>query len=142
MEGDYLQSEVEFANKQVISNAWMCRPCEWYWDEYKECKRIGARLHQYFIYGRYKDCTPWKIDYENCMDFRRHNNLESLQKVIESEERKIERRKKATYANDTWEFRDSPPTEMWNLRLPEWLSKRYKGSLLEYYQKTHSGSNK
>ena len=42
------------------------RPCSLYLDEYKECKSIKGRFHQYYIYGDYQDCTKWKEDFDNC----------------------------------------------------------------------------
>ena len=135
-----LLSEVDLSSKDLPPNAWMCRPCEWYWDDYKDCKKIRTRIHQYFIHGHLLDCQQWKTDYDNCMKFRWTKDLESLQKVIDSEGERIVQRRRATLDNNVWQLRESPPSQMWNIPLPEWLTSRYKGSLLEYYQKTKSPS--
>ncbi|CAL1267944.1 unnamed protein product [Larinioides sclopetarius] len=64
--------------ENLPKDAWKVRPCEWYKDEYKDCKSMKARFHQYFIYGDTIDCTHWKNDYMNCMHFRKKHDLESL----------------------------------------------------------------
>ena len=133
MDGDSLISEVDLLNEPPIPLAWMCRPCSWYNDEYKECYSLHGRLHQYFIFGRTIDCTQWKTDYGDCMHYRSTKNLESLQRVVDSELRRVKLRKEAQLANDVWQLRTSPPTEMWNLPLPDWITFKHKGSLLEYY---------
>ncbi|XP_055928403.1 uncharacterized protein LOC129959545 isoform X2 [Argiope bruennichi] len=65
--------------ENLPKDAWKVRPCEWYKEEYKDCKSIKARFHQYFVYGDTVDCTQWKNDYMNCMHFRKKHDLESLE---------------------------------------------------------------
>lgn len=138
MDSDTPLTEVDLTIEQPTPLAWMCRPCEWYKDEYKECKKILSRLHQYFIFGKSIDCSQWNTDYQNCMDYRSKKSVDSLQRVIDSEMKRVRIRKQAQDANDVWEARTSPPTEMWNLPLPKWLTSYHKGSLLEYYANSQS----
>lgn len=41
-------------------------------------KGVRARLHQYFIFGERVDCSQWKKDYENCIEFRHKKNTKAL----------------------------------------------------------------
>ncbi|XP_035213603.1 UPF0545 protein C22orf39 homolog isoform X2 [Stegodyphus dumicola] len=54
------------------------RPCEWYKEEFKDCRSIRARMHQYFVYGESIDCSQWKTDYQNCMLFRNKKDIKAL----------------------------------------------------------------
>ena len=51
--------------EEEIPYGWLIKPCEMYKEEYKDCKSIKARFHQYFIFGETLDCEQWKIDYDN-----------------------------------------------------------------------------
>lgn len=48
-----------------------------YKEEYKDCKSIKARFHQYFIFGETVDCEQWKIDYDNCNLWSEHKDKEA-----------------------------------------------------------------
>lgn len=138
MEGDQHESEVNLNENLPLPDAWMCRPCHWYKDEYKECTKLRSRLNQYFIFGHSIDCQQWDIDYKNCMNYRLTKNIDSLQKVIDSENERIKKRLKATQDNDVWQLRTEPPKEIWNRPLPKWLNERYESSSLPKYQEKRS----
>ncbi|CAL1267942.1 unnamed protein product [Larinioides sclopetarius] len=106
--------------ENLPKDAWKVRPCEWYKDEYKDCKSMKARFHQYFIYGDTIDCTHWKNDYMNCMHFRKKHDLESLEKVVVSENERKRQRIQSMEQNDVWKYRSSPP-ENWNSPMPSWM---------------------
>ncbi|CAL1267945.1 unnamed protein product [Larinioides sclopetarius] len=115
--------------ENLPKDAWKVRPCEWYKDEYKDCKSMKARFHQYFIYGDTIDCTHWKNDYMNCMHFRKKHDLESLEKVVVSENERKRQRIQSMEQNDVWKYRSSPP-ENWNSPMPSWMVENKKDSLL------------
>ncbi|KAK9512193.1 hypothetical protein O3M35_000663 [Rhynocoris fuscipes] len=113
----------------IISVKLKVRPCLLYEEEYKDCKSIRSRFHQYFIYGSLSDCTQWKRDYDNCIRWRENNNKNACRELIEVEmSRRIERLK-AHRENDVWEKRASPP-KSWNKPLPPYMQERMKGSYL------------
>ena len=117
-------------NKEDLpENAWKVRPCESYKDEYKDCKSLRARFHQYFVHGETVDCSQWKKDYENCQLFRHKRNVKSLEDVIQSENERYQKRKNFAIENNVWEYRIKPP-ENWNSEMPEWMVERKKNSLL------------
>lgn len=105
------------------------RPCDIYYDEYKECKSIKARFQQYFVHGESSDCTPWKRDYDNCAKFEETKDLRAARALIESEKQRRVDRFKGHYMNDVWKKRDQPPAN-WNSELPEAIAKDYETSYL------------
>ena len=48
-----------------------------YKDEYKDCRSIKARFNQYFIHGKYQDCTQWRHDWDNCHKWRDDKNVKA-----------------------------------------------------------------
>ncbi|XP_042896271.1 synaptic plasticity regulator PANTS [Parasteatoda tepidariorum] len=111
--------------------AWKVRPCEWYLEEYKDCKSLKAQFHQYFIFGERTDCSQWQIDYKNCLQFRKNEDTKFLEPIIESEKERAKLREDAVKLNDVWEYRDreSPP-DNWNSPMPDWMLKNKENSLL------------
>lgn len=105
------------------------RPCDTYYDEYKDCKSIKSRFQQYFVDGKSSDCTPWKRDYDNCCKFEETKNLKAARALIESEKQRRMERFKGHYGNDVWKKREKAP-ENWNSTLPEAISKDYDISYL------------
>lgn len=134
IQGEEFQCEASVQDQVNYPKAWMVRPCEWYWDEFKECSRIRSRIHQYFIYGRTQDCSQWNRDYNNCISFRKKKDVDSLNSLIASEEKRVKKRMSNSIRNDVWSYRSSPPTN-WSDPLPEWMEERMKGTPLEYYSK-------
>jgi len=116
------------AQDNRIPFSWMARQCHIYKEEYKDCKSIKSRFHQYFL-GETRDCTQWKTDYDRCLKWEKDNDMDALERLIDSEKERVRKRLQAHYANDVWERRESPP-ENWNSDLPEFISKEYKNSYL------------
>ena len=112
----------------------MVRPCEWYLDEARECRRIRARIHQYFIFGEKQDCTQWLTDYYTCADFHKTRDLKDLPALIHSEEERFKARALASARNNVWTYRTAPPDD-WNKPLPDYMQERNKGTVLEFYSK-------
>ncbi|XP_078039972.1 synaptic plasticity regulator PANTS [Augochlora pura] len=108
---------------------WMIKPCEIYKEEYKDCKSIRARFHQYFVFGESIDCTQWKTDYNNCYIWEKYKSEKAFGNLIDSEKNRRMTRLQAHYANNVWERRDKPP-EDWNAPLPEWLQRKAENSYL------------
>ncbi|CAH1800739.1 unnamed protein product, partial [Owenia fusiformis] len=100
------------------SDAWMVRPCEAFKDEYSECKSWKGRFHQTYVYGNHFDCSRWKEDFENCMKFRKYDDLDALDKVLKHEKERRKNRLRAAHNNDVWEYRSEPYKE-WNSPLSE-----------------------
>ena len=97
MAKDRFECEIDFSQLSSYGPlAWMVRPCEWYLQEYRDCKckkvffkitleckilqfvAIRARVHQYFITGSYSSCDDWRDDYYSCSKFRKSNDLNAL----------------------------------------------------------------
>ncbi|XP_042144341.1 UPF0545 protein C22orf39 homolog [Ixodes scapularis] len=114
---------------EIPENAWMVRPCEWYLEEYKDCKSIRARFHQYFVFGSTIDCEDWSKDYGNCLKFRAEKDVDALRSVVESEEKRKKERLDASLRNDVWDLRSEPPKD-WNGPLPDWMEQRLSNSYL------------
>ncbi|GFQ97535.1 uncharacterized protein TNCT_508731 [Trichonephila clavata] len=123
-----VSSEVEDSSN-LPEDAWKVRPCEWYKEELKDCRSIKAKFNQYFIFGHTLDCSQWKQDYQNCMQFRKKRDLKCLENVIESENDRQRKRMKTMEQNDVWTYRTSPP-ENWNSPMPKWMQEDKKDSLL------------
>ncbi|XP_050586325.1 UPF0545 protein C22orf39 homolog [Bombus affinis] len=115
--------------EEEIPYGWLIKPCEMYKEEYKDCKSIKARFHQYFIFGETLDCKQWKIDYDNCNLWSEHKDKEACKQLINSERKRRLERLEGHYKNDIWEKRDKPP-ENWNAPLPSWLEKESSKSYL------------
>ncbi|GAB1603801.1 UPF0545 protein C22orf39 homolog [Argonauta hians] len=113
---------------------WMLRPCEIYEGEYKECKSIGGRFHQHYVYGQYTDCGKWKTSFDNCLKFRHEHSMAAVEEVLKTERERHEDRITKAKANDVWEYRESPPAD-WARPLPEWEESHRKSVLSSVQQK-------
>lgn len=120
----------ESGEQMEFKDAWMFRPCEIYEDEYRECKCIQQRFHQYFIFGEKTDCTQWKTDMNNCLLWRKHKSAKAYEALVESERKRRYDRLRGHYQNDIWERRTHPP-ENWNAPLPQWAAERLENTYLE-----------
>ncbi|CAL7947092.1 unnamed protein product [Xylocopa violacea] len=109
---------------------WLIRPCHIYNEEYKDCKSIRARFHQYFIFGEMLVCDQWLTDYNNCYLWNKYKNEDAYENLIASEKQRRMRRLKGHYDNDVWQKRDKPP-ENWNAPLPAWLEEKRQKSYLK-----------
>ncbi|CAK9820441.1 UPF0545 protein C22orf39 homolog [Anthophora plagiata] len=116
-------------SQEEYDDEWMIRPCLIYKEEYRDCKSIRARFHQYFVFGKTIDCNQWKTDYNNCQQWNNKKSKEAYDKLIESEKKRRLERLKGHYGNNVWQKRDKPP-ENWNAPLPEWIETRRKDSYL------------
>ncbi|CAD7077073.1 unnamed protein product [Hermetia illucens] len=115
--------------QDFLEGEWSIRQCFLYKDEYDDCRSFKARFHQYFVHGENTDCSQWKIDYDNCCQFREKKDIEAGKAVIQSEAERRRVRMQAHYANDVWKKRKAPP-EDWSKPLPEWLQKKNEGTFL------------
>ncbi|KAG8194767.1 hypothetical protein JTE90_026407 [Oedothorax gibbosus] len=125
----YFEVSDGYENDDLPNDAWKIRPCEWYKEEYKDCKGFRARFHQYFIHGETVDCSQWKIDFDNCMQFRKKKDLKCMECVMSSEDKRKKERENASSENDVWEYRTEPPNN-WNSTMPDWMLEDKKNSLL------------
>lgn len=44
-------------------------PCDLYNEEFQACKGWRGRFNQYFVYGKYADCSKWQEDFVQCMAY-------------------------------------------------------------------------
>lgn len=116
------------------NNFTQIRPCSFYKTELKECKRIKGRFNQYFIYGEFLDCIPWKTDYKNCQKWSWGKDKKAASDLIDRELQRQDERLRAHAANNVWTKRDKPP-EDWSKPLPEFIQKRNENTLLAFRAK-------
>lgn len=107
------------------------RPCERYDELYRSCKSIRSRFAQYYVYGELLDCTNHLLNYKNCLEFRRTGNFRVLDPIVEWETDIIKTRMNTVNQNNTWQFRETPPSEF-SAPIPEFLAKRQKSSLFQH----------
>lgn len=105
------------------------RDCLDYEIEYKKCRSLRGKFHQYFIFGELLDCTHYKKKWKNCNKCM-ENDFKACADLIRDENELREKRIKNHLANDVWEKREKPPSD-WNKELPEWLKERQKYSYLD-----------
>lgn len=129
--------ECEVVGDNVKNDVHLVRPCERYKELLKSCKSVKGRLHQYYVYGELFDCNDLKQNYQSCLDYRKTKNIDELDPIIKWETCLINARTKATLANPTWEFRDTPP-EDFDGPLPEFIRKRQRFS--SFSKETVDGS--
>jgi len=103
--------------KGLPTYSWVVRKCESYKREYKDCKSVKERFHQYFIHGEVADCSHWKQNYDSCILYRKTKNLQALEDVTKEELKRKEERLAGHLANDVWEKRDDGPPPNWNCDL-------------------------
>ncbi|XP_074604682.1 synaptic plasticity regulator PANTS [Brevipalpus obovatus] len=140
----YDEFECEIFNRkgENVGNpeAWKVRPCEWYREEVKYCKKFTTKFHHKWL-GVPHDCSQWVEDLHNCFEFRKTGAKDALEKVIASENKRIEERLKASSANDVWERRTSPPPD-WNKPMPDWWTEKVKDSHLQVYMEKERGKER
>ncbi|CRL01529.1 CLUMA_CG014169, isoform A [Clunio marinus] len=124
--------------KEVSNNRWSIRPCQLYKEEYKDCKSIKGRFHQYFVHGDSLDCSSWEHDFENCLKYEKNDDLKAAKNVIDSEASRRKERMKAHYENNIWTKRANPP-EDWAKPLPDHLNQQYENSFLDLKSKEMRG---
>ncbi|KAL7637065.1 UNVERIFIED_CONTAM: hypothetical protein RMT77_012823 [Armadillidium vulgare] len=103
--------------KELPPKSWVVRKCELYKREYKDCKGIRERFHQYFTEGEFSDCSQWKKDYDSCLIYRKTQDLNALTEIIKSELDRKEKRLEGNIENDIWEKRNEYPPPNWNCDL-------------------------
>ncbi|XP_072047988.1 synaptic plasticity regulator PANTS-like [Amphiura filiformis] len=84
--------------------------CEEYLESWKKCKSLFGQFHHYYVYGTKQDCQPFKIGYENCIQWKQTQSDEAKAKLEDLQHQ--EHLKRTRYA-PFWEPRTQPP-ENWN----------------------------
>ncbi|XP_034951384.1 UPF0545 protein C22orf39 homolog [Chelonus insularis] len=118
---------------ELRENEWMIRPCDQYKYEYKDCRSFLGRFYQYYIDGGNHVCQQWKTDYENCKKWKKNQDEEAFNCLVESEKMHRLARWKGHLNNDVWERRQNPPSD-WNDPLPDYLNERNQGTYLALKQ--------
>lgn len=49
-----------------------------YEDEFGDCTSIRGRFQQYFVFGEFEDCNPWKHDYTSCVRWKHDRDKEAV----------------------------------------------------------------
>merc|ERR1712004_20573 len=103
-------------------DTWLIRPCDYYHEEYQDCKSYKGRFNEKFIYGEVqtKRCDQWLTDYKNCLKYKKTQSIVAADELISSEKERRRIRLFNANNNDVWEYRTEPP-EDWNSPLPEKL---------------------
>lgn len=86
--------------------------CDDYWSEWKHCRSLRNRFHQYYTYGEVPSCKQWKTDYKNCREWEKYKSGETKEALRDSEKKRLEEQKR----DPIWEMRKNPPAE-WHLPL-------------------------
>ncbi|KAK5645522.1 hypothetical protein RI129_006822 [Pyrocoelia pectoralis] len=128
------------SEEEKVKDEWMIRPCTAYLEDYKDCRSISARFHQYFIYGKTLDCSQWRRDYDNCKKWEDNKDTKAANSVIKSDTERRMQRLRNHYANNVWTKRNSPPKD-WNNPLPEYLQKEYENTYLNLKSKEMKGES-
>ncbi|KAK9882642.1 hypothetical protein WA026_022511 [Henosepilachna vigintioctopunctata] len=119
-------------------NEWLIRESSIYKKEYEECTSIKGRLHQYFIFGDFVDCSQWKRDFNNACKWEESKDKKAVIELINSEKARRTKRLTAHFDNDVWEKRISPP-EDFNAPLPDYISSKYENTYLDIKSKELKG---
>ncbi|XP_041347459.1 UPF0545 protein C22orf39 homolog [Gigantopelta aegis] len=115
--------KVTLPTKRLPKDIWMIRPCDFYREEYHDCKSLRGRFNQYYVFGTLEDCNQWKRDLDNCVRFMDTSSPDAAEKVLEHERVRMKTRLAAARGNDVWEYRTSPPPE-WNAHLEKWTKQK------------------
>ena len=118
----------------TLPDSWILRHCDCYRDEYKSCKSIRGRLHQFYVYGRILDCADWENNVADCKAWNKYKDREAALRVIEREKLRVGTRLRDHFDNDVWKKRKCPP-EDWAKPLPDWLKEKSDDSYLAIYMK-------
>uniref|UniRef100_A0A8C1KKR5 Synaptic plasticity regulator PANTS n=1 Tax=Cyprinus carpio TaxID=7962 RepID=A0A8C1KKR5_CYPCA len=89
------------------------RSCDVYWCEFKHCKSLFNRFHEYYTYGRAPDCQQWKEDYYTCKEWEKTHSTHAKESLQESERKRVAEQRKFT---PVWELRQTPPAD-WHVPL-------------------------
>lgn len=125
--GADFECEVSVEDLKHTTDGHLVRPCERYKELYKDCSSIAARIHQYYVFGDFTDCSQHKDNYNSCLKYRKTKNLQLLDPIIKWERDLIQKRLDVARSNPCWEMRDEPPTDF-NGPLPEFTEMLHKNS--------------
>ncbi|XP_063313108.1 synaptic plasticity regulator PANTS [Pelobates fuscus] len=89
------------------------RDCSDYWIEWKHCRSLSNRFHNYYTHGIAPECQHWKIDYKSCKDWEATANNEAKEALRQSENSRLN--EKQSYL-PVWRLRKKPPAD-WYLPL-------------------------
>ncbi|XP_001634155.2 UPF0545 protein C22orf39 homolog isoform X1 [Nematostella vectensis] len=83
--------------------------CLKFFEKWRFCSSSSNQFHQYYIYGKFKDCSVYKDDMQNCVVYKTTKSETSKQALIEAM-----RRDEIKFTSaDIWERRENP-SEYWN----------------------------
>jgi hypothetical protein len=54
------------------------KPCDWYYEEMKDCRTFKFRFHLYFVSGELEDCSRWRSDYDNCVKWEKTEDVQAV----------------------------------------------------------------
>uniref|UniRef100_A0A4W5R5Y0 Synaptic plasticity regulator PANTS n=1 Tax=Hucho hucho TaxID=62062 RepID=A0A4W5R5Y0_9TELE len=53
------------------------RTCDDYWSEFRHCKSLWNRFHNYYAHGTSPSCGQWKEDYYSCREWEKNPGPET-----------------------------------------------------------------
>ncbi|XP_056628698.1 UPF0545 protein C22orf39 homolog [Triplophysa dalaica] len=89
------------------------RECDVYLSEFKHCRSLWNRFHEYYTYGKVSDCQQWKVDYNSCKEWEKNHSSHFKESLQKSERKRVAEERKFS---SVWELRQTPPAD-WHLPL-------------------------
>ncbi|KAM8961523.1 synaptic plasticity regulator PANTS [Pelodytes ibericus] len=89
------------------------RDCNDYWAEWKHCKSLRNRFHNYYTYGTPPMCEEWKTGYIACNEWQNTRSSEAKETLQQFEKSMMQEKHKHS---PVWTLRKKPPPD-WHLPL-------------------------
>ncbi|KAM9548019.1 synaptic plasticity regulator PANTS-like [Salvelinus alpinus] len=89
------------------------RTCDDYWSEFRHCKSLWNRFHNYYAHGTSPSCGQWKEDYYSCREWEKNPGPETKESLQQSERNREAEQRKFT---PVWDLRRDPPRD-WHMPL-------------------------
>ncbi|XP_029493931.1 synaptic plasticity regulator PANTS [Oncorhynchus nerka] len=89
------------------------RTCDDYWSEFRHCKSLWNRFHNYYAHGTSPSCGQWKEDYYSCREWVKNPGPETKESLQQSERNREAEQRKFT---PVWDLRRDPPRD-WHMPL-------------------------
>uniref|UniRef100_A0A8C5MHL5 Synaptic plasticity regulator PANTS n=1 Tax=Leptobrachium leishanense TaxID=445787 RepID=A0A8C5MHL5_9ANUR len=95
------------------------RECSDYWAEWKHCRSLRNRFHNYYTHGTAPECQQWKLDYKACREWEETASTQAKDALQQSEKNRLEEQQRYP---PVWALRKKPPPD-WHLPLDAHKSK-------------------
>ena len=81
--------------------------CMVFFSEWRRCASSSNQFHQYYIYGKFADCSVYSGHLKTCIGYKANKDEDSRQillNAVKEKERKLTERP----SESVWNFRDDP----------------------------------